>query len=281
MLTVTGLACSDAVSSAASKPSTTTAATTASASPSATVTTAVASGKSAHPFNGNPKIGALFFPNFYPGLHTCTASVVHSPHHNVIMTAAHCPNPGSGANYEFVPAYHAGKTPYGIWQTTAGYAAKSWINNDGNPKRDFAFFTVAPRMINGRLREIEDVVGANRLGLRATKAQRVRITGYPLGVGGRPITCSTHVYFHAVYPASHCFGFKAGTSGGPWVAGHGHTSTVVGLISGFHQGGCTPAKVYSSPLGKPARAVLRRAEQHRHPDTFGNRPSDGCPAPNL
>lgn len=245
------------------------------------MTPALATGKSAHSFNGNPKIGALFFPNFYPGLHTCTASVIHSPGHNIIMTAAHCPNPGSGANYEFVPAYHGGKEPYGIWHTVAAYAAKSWIAKDGNTKRDFAFFVVAPRRVNGKLRNIEDVVGANRLGLHATKGERVRITGHPLGVGGKPITCATHVYFHGVYPGSHCYGFKAGTSGGPWVAGHGRHSTVVGLISGFHQGGCTAARVYSSPLGKPARAVLRRAEHHRQPSTFGNRPSDGCPAPNL
>jgi hypothetical protein len=266
----------DTVPTPSGRPPTAPAAPPSSPSPAAST-----GGRSAHSIAGNPRVGALFFPHFYPGLHTCTASVVHSPHHNVIMTAAHCPNPGPGKGYSFVPAYHGRTTPYGVWKTTAGYAAKSWIAKDGNPDRDFAFFTVAPRMIGGKLRQIEDVVGANRLGRHATNGERVRITGHPLGIGGKPITCVTHVYFHAEYPASHCAGFQAGTSGGPWVAGSGRRATVVGLISGFHQGGCTPARVYSTPLGRPARAVLRRAERHRHPDTFGNRPSDGCSAPNL
>jgi hypothetical protein len=236
--------------------------------------------KSAHSFDGSPKVGALFLAN-YPGLHICTASVVRSPGHNVIMTAAHCPQPGSGKGYAFVPNFHGVSTPYGVWHTTAGYAAAKWVKQDGNTKRDFAFFTVAPRMINGKLSQIQDVVGANRLGRVATKGEHVQITGYPIGLAGKPITCATTVFLHRGYPGSHCFGFKDGTSGGPWVAGHGKSGTVVGLISGLHQGGCTPKVVYSTPLGNPARAVLRRAERHRHPTTFPQRPSDGCPAPNL
>jgi hypothetical protein len=238
-----------------------------------------AQARTAHSFDGSRRIGAFFLPGFYPGLHTCTASVVRSRHHNVIMTAAHCLDKGTGGGYEFDPAYHGGTAPYGVWHTTAAYAAKKWVRRGGDTRRDFVFLTVAPRVIGGKRTQIQDAVGGYRLGRGATLKQAVRITGYPLGVAGKPITCATHVYLHRGYPASHCHGFADGTSGGPWVNGHGRRGTIVGLISGLHQGGCTPKRVYSSPLGGPARAVLRRAEQHRHPDSMPARPSDGCSSP--
>jgi V8-like Glu-specific endopeptidase len=240
-----------------------------------------AQARTAHAFNGSRRIGAFFLPGFYPGLHTCTASVVRSRHHDVIMTAAHCLNEGAGAGYEFVPAYHGGTAPYGVWHTTAAYVGKKWVHRGGDTRRDFAFLTVAPRVINGKRQRIQDVVGGFRLGRGGTAGQPVRITGYPLGVAGRPITCSTRVSLHRGYPTSHCHGFADGTSGGPWVAGHGRRGAVVGLISGLHQGGCSPNRVYSTPLRHPARAVLRRAEHHRHPDSLPQRPSDGCSSPNL
>jgi V8-like Glu-specific endopeptidase len=240
-----------------------------------------AQARTAHSFNGTPRIGAFFLPGFYPGLHTCTASVVRSRHHNVIMTAAHCLNEGAGAGYAFVPAYHGGVAPYGVWHTTAVYAGKRWVHRGGDTRRDFAFLTVAPRVINGKSTQIQDVVGGFRLGHGGKAGQAVQITGYPLGVAGRPITCHTRVYLHHGYPGSHCQGFADGTSGGPWVAGQGRHATIVGLISGLHQGGCSPKRVYSTPLGHPAHAVRRRAERHQHPDSMPARPSDGCPSPNV
>jgi V8-like Glu-specific endopeptidase len=229
----------------------------------------------AHHFTGTPTVGAFFY-GAVGGLHFCTASVIRSRGHDVILTAAHCMFTGNGRGYSFAPGYHDGKTPYGVWHTTAAYASAKWIKRDGDTRRDFVFLTVAPKLINGHRRELQDVVGGNRLGVAATAGESVRIVGYPLGVGGRPIACTTTVYLHQGYPGSHCHGFADGTSGGPWLAGQGRIRTVVGLISGLHQGGCTPLKVFSSPLGAPARAAFERAEHHRHPDSFPPRPSDGC-----
>jgi hypothetical protein len=238
--------------------------------------------RSAHSFNGSPRIGALFLPGFYPGLHICSASVIRSRHHDVIMTAAHCLDEGSGSGYAFAPAYHGGTAPYGVWHTTAAYAAKKWVARGGDTHRDFVFLTVAPRTINGKREQIQDVVGGYGLGHGGNAGQRVRITGYPLGVGGRPITCKTRVFLHKGYPASRCHGYADGTSGGPWVAGRGRHRHVVGDISGLHQGGCSPKRVYSTQLGRPARTVLNRAEHHHRPSSMPARPSDGCPAgPNL
>lgn len=229
-----------------------------------------------HQFDGTPTVGALYFPGLYPGAHFCSASVVRSPGHDVIVTAAHCLQQQNGNGYTFAPGYDNGKTPYGTWTTTAAYADPKWIKDDGDTRRDFVFLTVAARTVKGKKENIQDVVGGNRLGLRAHKNQVLRITGYDLGTADKPITCVTRIYIHSGYPATNCSGFGDGTSGGPWLAGHGKVRTFVGLIGGLHQGGCTESVTYSSPLGKPARAAFRRAEHHQHPDTMPQRPSDGC-----
>src|SRR5271154_3794847 len=82
------------------------------------------------------RIGALFDSDSSGG-HFCTASVVNSPGHNVIVTAAHCVNSGNGGankqNVAFVPAYADGKTPYGIWTPDKYFIDPRWVSsNDDN-----------------------------------------------------------------------------------------------------------------------------------------------------
>ncbi len=95
--------------------------------------------KHSQPFNGTDAVGALFTEaNGKLVAHFCTASVVHSRAGNLLITAAHCvfrnkqPPPGSLA---FVPGYHSGKTPRGVWGISAVYVNKAWqlhrnVNND-------------------------------------------------------------------------------------------------------------------------------------------------------
>src|SRR5579859_994114 len=73
-------------------------------------------------------VGALFTTsNGKLGSHFCTASVVHSPHGDLAVTAAHCVTGMSGV-IVFAPAYHTGTTPYGTWQVTKVYADKAWTS---------------------------------------------------------------------------------------------------------------------------------------------------------
>ena len=235
-----------------------------------------APGRASHKFRGTPTVGALFVPGGYPVLHTCTASVIRSKSRDVIMTAAHCMH-GTGQGYVFVPGYEDGRTPYGVWHVTAAYGARQWIRQaKSSTQHDFAFLRVANQKIDGVLTRLQDVVGGNRLGSAAKPKSVVRVSGYPVGSGGRPITCRAPVYLHRGYPAFNCGGFVGGTSGSPWLVGHGKVRTVVGLISGLHQGGCSPATSYSSRLGSSARSAFKRAAHHRHADTFPTPPGDGC-----
>src|SRR5579859_8029263 len=59
----------------------------------------------AQPSAGLPTVGPLF-ANGLGRPHTCTAKVVHSARHDLLLTAAHCV-PSSGGSLLFVPGYLA------------------------------------------------------------------------------------------------------------------------------------------------------------------------------
>jgi hypothetical protein len=234
-------------------------------------------GRSSHSFSGTPTVGALFLPNAYPAFHTCTASVIRSKHGNLILTAAHCLQKGNGAGYTFVPGYHDGKAPYGVWNTTAAFGAAKWLHQrKQSTQRDFAILRVADHSAHGKDVTVQDVVGGNRLGQSPSAGAKVRVPGYVLGSLDNPITCRAPVYLHRGFPAFNCGGYAGGVSGSAWLHGHGKVRTVVGVIGGLHQGGCTNGTSYSSRLGQAVQAVWKRAERERHGDSFPTMPSDGC-----
>jgi hypothetical protein len=239
----------------------------------ATATTA-SHEKVATQFGGTPTVGALFITGLFP-LHICTASVVRSADRSVIVTAAHCIRSGTGAGYEFAPAFHDGQAPYGMWRVTAAYAAPGWIRHFDNHD-DFAFLLVARKRINGRMRDLQDVTGANRLGRIPRAGSVATAYGYPLGIGGSGIRCKATTYRKGPFDGLNCYGFADGTSGGPWLAGNGDDRRVVGLVGGLHQGGCSKAQLYSPPLGRAAHRALNRAAHRGRADSFPAPPGDGC-----
>jgi V8-like Glu-specific endopeptidase len=219
-------------------------------------------------------VGALFPPRGYPLLHTCTASVIDSASGDVVLTAAHCVT-GSGVGYRFVPGYRDGKTPYGVWSVTAAYGDPQWIHGR-NPRRDWAFLTVAERRLDGHLSSLQSVTGGHPLGRAAVAGSRVTVIGYAVGGADRALRCDALVYLHRGWPAFDCGGFVGGTSGSPWLR-HGRRGiSVTGVIGGLHQGGCTPSTSYSAVFGNQARRSLARAARHGRADVFPPRGSDGC-----
>jgi hypothetical protein len=206
-----------------------------------------------------PQIGAIFFPSVLGsslllGLpHTCSGSVVHSAGRNLVLTAAHCVY-GSGIGYDFVPAYHDGIAPYGVWSATRVYLDPAWASGH-DPAHDYAFLQVLPRSIHGVRTNVEDVTGSYTLGTVPTPGTAVTVTGYLLGSKDEPLHCTAPVYYTGAYPSFDCGGYREGTSGGPWVTG----STVVGVIGGLHQGGCKDSTSYSAPFGADTLADWQRA----------------------
>src|SRR5581483_2560463 len=188
---------------------------------------------------------------------------------NIIVTAAHCIERGNGAGYTFVPGYHDGKAPYGTWKTTAAFGSSAWLHQTKRSQgHDWAFLRVANHVVNGKVRRLQQVVGGNRLGKAPKSGRKVRVPGYVVGSLDKPITCRAPVYRHHGYPAFNCGGYQGGVSGSAWLVGSGTIRTIVGIIGGLHQGGCSPNTSYSSPLGASAHATLRRAAGHHTGDSF-------------
>jgi V8-like Glu-specific endopeptidase len=219
------------------------------------------------PVNGTAAVGALFtVANGQLVSHFCTASVVHSRSGNLLITAAHCvfrnkqPPRGSLA---FVPGYHSGKTPRGVWGITAVYVNKAWQLHR-NVDNDVAF------LIAGRPgTHIERHTGAEILGI-GRPPQLVRVIGYPDSTN-RPVSClapartfrgdSRQMVFD-------CDDFTTGTSGGPFLArvsaktGDG---TVIGVIGGWQEGGDTPDVSYSPRFFTNIRDLYDEATSGRPP----------------
>jgi len=229
--------------------------------------------RKARAFPGTPTVGALF-DSATSRTHFCTASVVASPHGNVLLTAAHCVD-GSAKGWSFAPGFRHGVSPYGRWRVTGVYLDAQWIA-DQNPRRDYAFLTVAPKRIDGQRTDIQTVTGANGLSTGPSRGETVTVPAYPHGTANGPITCTAMVYFDGVFPAFNCNPYVDGTSGSPWLATTPDGIMIVGLIAGLHQGGCYPYTSYSPPLGSHARAVYRRAVTGAKPEIAPKPGPDGC-----
>ncbi|MER6979666.1 trypsin-like peptidase domain-containing protein [Streptomyces carpinensis] len=199
------------------------------------------------------RIGALFGADkagSLNGNHFCTASVVHSPNHNLVLTAAHCLS--DDTDLVFAPGYRDGKAPYGVWTVKRRFLPDGW-SKDQDEDSDVAFAVISPQ--GGR--NIEDVVGGNRFvsGV-ATGATAVTVTGYP-DSREVPITCTNRPRSHSrTQQRIDCPEFTGGTSGSPWINGD---RQVVGVLGGHEEGGSTPDTSYSVVFGAEAAELYKDA----------------------
>ncbi|WP_328431754.1 MULTISPECIES: trypsin-like serine peptidase [unclassified Streptomyces] len=201
------------------------------------------------------RVGALFGAerrSSLPGGHFCTASVVHSPNRNLVVTAAHCLDDIGDGDVVFVPGYRDGKAPHGVWTVRRAFLPDGWAKGQ-HEDSDVAFAVLGDKDGKG----IEDVVGGNRFvaGV-ATGATAVTITGYPSS-GEVPVSCTNKPTKHSrMQQRIECPGLTGGTSGSPWVNGD---QQVVGILGGHEQGGLTPDISYSVVLGAEAAELYRDA----------------------
>ncbi|HUO39520.1 MAG TPA: serine protease, partial [Mycobacterium sp.] len=121
---------------------------------------------------------------------------------------------------------------------------------------------------------VESAVGTGlSLGSAPPRGTLVTVTAYPGGVGGTPVGCRGDTAAGPRgFPALLCAGLPAGTSGAPWVNG----SSVVGIIGGYHGGGCHDDESFSPPFGGAITALLARAEAGGPGDPVPANYSDGC-----
>jgi len=171
----------------------------------------------ASPVAGIPTVGPLFlFTTVLP--HFCSASVIASPQADLIVTAAHCVA-GTEAGIRFAPGYDRGAAPFGVWTVREAYVDPAWLANQ-DPRHDYAILRLDHQQWHGRWSGVQDVVGANVLGLAPQPGTAVTVDGYAFGINDRPLRCSEAVEQTDGYPTLDCNGLPAGTSGGPWAAAH-------------------------------------------------------------
>ncbi|MFJ8391037.1 trypsin-like serine peptidase [Streptomyces sp. NPDC094438] len=199
-------------------------------------------------------VGALFHKDVHGG-HWCTASVVHSPLRNLIVTAAHCLPAGvdgrAVSDTVFVPAYANGQAPHGAWKVDKAYADKRWVT-DQTEDADLAFTTVAAR--DGK--RIEDVTGASVPDTSGTTGNKVTVTGYNRAEESA-LTCTTVTKaFGDSHQFMECPRFDSSTSGSPWITADGR---LTGVLGGYHGGGDSPEVSYSIRLDEDAAALYRKA----------------------
>jgi hypothetical protein len=189
-------------------------------------------------FTGTPAVGALFTTTGGKlSNHFCTASVVNSPHSDLVITAAHCVSGGT-AGVVFVPGYHSGVA---------------------SSDDDVAFLRVTQL---GSIVPIEDVTGAEQLQTGAPARQLAEVIGYPNGAN-TPITCRNWTREPMAGQLEFdCGGYTDGTSGGPFLTnvdpltGQG---SVIGVIGGYEQGGDVPQISYSAMFGANVAALYQTA----------------------
>ena len=133
--------------------------------------------------------------------YVCSATSVRSPGESLVWTAAHCVyepglTGGFATNWEFVPAYRRGRTPFGEWAGKSLQATPQWKNGGavcppllsvcGDVRHDFGAVTVSKR--GGR--SLQDTVGGRGIVFGAARDQVY--SPYRLS-GRRPVQRRAHV----------------------------------------------------------------------------------------
>jgi hypothetical protein len=220
---------------------------------------APATAPSARRFLATPAVGALFrVSSGKLGPHFCTASVVDSPREDLVITAAHCVSGKRPGQIAFIPGYHDGVAPYGVWFTRRVIVDVRW-RRSRNIDHDVAFLVVERQ---GSTAGVQALTGGERLETGWPGRVAVQVIGYP-DLGRVPILCASRTRpFGAYQMRFDCGGYTGGTSGGPFLArwdpatGQG---AVIGVIGGYEEGGDLASVSYSPRFGRAVRSLYQTA----------------------
>ncbi|WP_329403180.1 trypsin-like serine peptidase [Streptomyces melanogenes] len=223
-------------------------------------------------FDGIPQAGTFFWTDANGTGRTCSGSVVRSPGHDLVLSAGHClkgyAGPSPRRHLAFVPQYHDGLKPFGVFPVAADgvYVSQEYydLGEHAGAAYDFGFAVTRPNQDGTRL---QDAVGGVHL-LTGTGYYHlpVRMIGYP-GNAQKPLECWSWTTEWAsddpadpgTFPRIACDAFVGGTSGGPMLVPRPDGWAVIGVIGGYHTGGNTPQVSYSAYFGAATRALYRAA----------------------
>ncbi|WP_327228438.1 trypsin-like serine protease [Streptomyces platensis] len=211
-----------------------------------------------HPFDGLPQVGTFFWTDGSSTGRFCGGTVVRSPHRDLVVSAAHClRSPDPKRHLSFVPQYHDGLKPHGIYPIERIYLDQRYydLGTNAGARWDYAVVRLGAREDGA---EVEEVTGGfDLLPYPGYDHRTVRLIGYPGNkdtTHPKPLDCtsSTHRYT-STDPAAPghfleiaCAGYIGGTSGGPFLVRDFTGYALIGVIGGYHTGGDFPDVSYSS-----------------------------------
>jgi hypothetical protein len=218
----------------------------------------------ARPFRTNGKL----FANFNGQLYTCSATVVPSRSHQVILTAGHCihdPKRGGFADaVAFVPGYFAGYSPNGGWIGTRVVTTGQWTKRR-NEKYDYAAIKLA-----GPQGKIGNVVGESGLALGVRRKKKLLALGYPSNLGGAQAMWSCFSGVKGRDPFLKGGGKDAigigcnmsfGASGGSWELRRKGRWYVNSVTSYFYAVPRFRNILFGPVLGKKTKKVIKKASR--------------------
>jgi V8-like Glu-specific endopeptidase len=161
--------------------------------------------------------------------YVCSGSSVAAGNKSLVLTAGHCVNEGPGAfvtNFMFVPAYHNGVAPYGVWTSSRLTTTSQWATA-GDLNHDIGLAVV--NLVGGK--PLADVVGAQGIAFNQPRGRVMASFGYPQAAPYDGTTLDwcwgTAVKdpYGALDQGLKC-NLTGGASGGPWYLGF---ATATGL----------------------------------------------------
>jgi hypothetical protein len=218
----------------------------------------------ARPFRSNGKL----FASFNGQLYTCSATVIPSRSHQVILTAGHCihdPKRGGFADaVAFVPGYFAGYSSNGGWVGKKIVTTGQWAKRR-NEKYDYAAIKLA-----GPQGKIGNVVGESGLALDVRRKKKLVALGYPSNLGGAEVMWSCISGVKGRDPFLKGGGKDAigigcnmsfGASGGSWELRRKGRWYVNSVTSYFYAVPRFRNILFGPVLGKKTRKVINKASR--------------------
>ncbi|WP_041759428.1 MULTISPECIES: trypsin-like serine peptidase [Pseudonocardia] len=186
------------------------------------------------------------------GEHFCSGAVVDTPAGDTVMTAAHCVADGDGTpartDLVFVPGYHDGVAPFGIWTVRDTAVDPRWVAA-ADPDLDVAFLAVG----RDGAGPIQDVTGGYRLAIDPGDGGPVQVVGYPEDAAGPVAPTGVATRFSPTQLQLADADLPGGTSGGPWLR---DGTRIIGVTGGYQQGGESDDVSYASYLDADTVALL-------------------------
>lgn len=212
----------------------------------------------------------IFQPHGF-GLGRCSGTSVTAPNLSVVFTAGHCVNEGGSPHWlnrdwVFVPGYHEGVRPYGIFVAKWLGATAPWVLG-GSPNADVGAAVVS-RNERGQL--LGSAVGGDEIAWGLSPNQVFDVHGYPAELpfdGATQRICSGTSYlghdlasFLSTGPLNLAVScdVTAGASGGAWTI-HGN---VLNSVTNYGYGDDRTTD-FGSYFGRAVGALFKQAARVR------------------